>query len=116
MSINRSEPSKAMNRVVEAGNFVFIGGTTASDKSKDITGQAHEIFAKFDALLAVADVDKNSIVAANVYMIDLADKPAFSEAWSRWIAAENLPARVVVGVAQLGQGTLVEITLTAYKS
>jgi len=115
MPIKRSEPSKAMNRLIEAGSLIFIGGTTATDKSKDILGQAREIFDKFDALLAKAGVDKTAITSAAVYMADLSLKSSFSAAWNEWLPDEHLPARSVVGVSQLGQGTLVEITLTAFR-
>jgi enamine deaminase RidA (YjgF/YER057c/UK114 family) len=34
-------------------------------------------------------------------------------AWKRWLSPENFPARATVGVADLGEDTLVEIMITA---
>lgn len=35
--------------------------------------------------------------------------------WTRWFDPEHLPARATVGVADLGVGTLLEVTATAVK-
>ncbi len=113
MTIERSVRTPIMNRVVAANGFVFLGGTTADDKSLGMKDQTKQILGKIDGLLAQGGTDKTKLVTATIYMADLSQKAEMNEAWTAWLAPDELPARVTVGVAELGKGTLLEIVVTA---
>jgi len=102
-----------MHRVVVHNGLVFVGGTVADDMSAGLEGQTEQILAKFDEYLRMAGTDKTHLLSATIYLTDLSQKSEMDKAWKRWIAPEHLPARATVGVADLGEGTLVEIALTA---
>jgi enamine deaminase RidA (YjgF/YER057c/UK114 family) len=116
MTVKRQVQTPIMHRVVEAGGLVFIGGTTADDKSADIRGQTSEILAKLEKLLEQGGSDKSCVVQATIYLSDLTLKSEMNEVWTSWFSADKLPARAAVGVAELAKGTLVEITFIAAKA
>ncbi|WP_266065379.1 RidA family protein [Brucella intermedia] len=115
MAVKRHVQTPIMHRVVEAGGLVFIGGTTADDKSADIRGQTSQILSKLENLLQQGGSDRNHVVQATIYLSDLSLKSAMNEVWTSWFTTDNLPARAAVGVAELAKGTLVEITFVAAK-
>lgn len=103
-----------MHRVVERNGLVFVGGTVADDESLGMGGQTEEILAKFDTYLAEAGSDKTKLLSATIFVTDLTLKPELDAAWKAWIGPQDLPSRATVGVADLGGGTLIEITLVAH--
>lgn len=102
-----------MHRVVVHNGLVFVGGTVADDMSTGLEGQTEQILAKFDAYLAAAGTDKTHVLSATVFLTDLNRKSEMDNAWKRWLSPEQFPARATVGVADLGEDTLVEIMITA---
>ncbi|MCV9934810.1 RidA family protein [Boseaceae bacterium BT-24-1] len=116
MTVNRQVQTPIMHRIVEAGGLIFIGGTTADDKGADIRGQAEQILAKLEGWLKQAGSSRAHVVQATIYLSDLSLKSAFNEVWTNWFKAEDLPARAAVGVAELGKGTLVEVTFVAARA
>ena len=86
----------------------------ASDRSADIGTQTAECLAALDRNLAEAGSDRTRLLSAQVFLADLADKPAMDAEWNRWIGPdpEHWPQRACVG-AELERGTLVEIVLLA---
>ncbi|MBY5971022.1 RidA family protein [Pseudooceanicola marinus] len=113
--ITRHIPGKIHHRVVEHGDTVYIGGLVASDKSKDMKGQAEEIFGKLDELLAMAGTSKDKLLQVMIYSAAYDQKAGFNEAWTAWLDAENFPVRAYIGGAELSEGTLVEVTTIAAK-
>jgi enamine deaminase RidA (YjgF/YER057c/UK114 family) len=102
-----------MHRVVVHNGLVFVGGTVADDVSAGLEGQTEQILAKFDEYLMTAGTDKTSLLSATIFLTDLNRKAEMDAAWKRWLPPENFPARATVGVADLGEDTLVEIMITA---
>jgi len=102
-----------MHRVVVHNGLAFIGGTVADDMSLGLEGQTEQILAKFDEYLRAAGTDKTRLLSATVFLTDLGRKAEMDNAWKRWLAPGDFPARATVGVADLGEDTLVEITITA---
>jgi enamine deaminase RidA (YjgF/YER057c/UK114 family) len=93
--------------------LVFVGGTVADDMSAGLEGQTKQILAKLDEYLGAAGTDKTRLLSATVYLTDLSRKPEMDKVWKQWVAPEHLPARATLGVADLGEDTLVEIAITA---
>jgi len=48
-------------------------------------------------------------------LADFSGKDAMNAVWADWFQAADLPARATVGVATLGQGVLIEISIVAAK-
>lgn len=104
-----------MHRVVEHNGIVYVGGTTCDDESLDMAGQTREILAKIDKYLAEAGTDKTKLLSATIFVTDLNMKPEMDKVWKEWVDPSLLPTRATVGVADLGDTTLIEIVVTAYK-
>ncbi|MFC0245558.1 RidA family protein [Falsochrobactrum ovis] len=104
-----------MHRVVEHNGIVYVGGTTCDDESLDMAGQTREIMAKIDKYLAEAGTDKTKLLSATIFVTDLNMKPEMDKVWKEWLDPSLLPTRATVGVADLGDTTLIEIVVTAYK-
>lgn len=104
-----------MHRVVEHNGIVYVGGTTCDDESLDMAGQTREIMAKIDKYLAEAGTDKTKLLSATIFVTDLNMKPEMDKVWKEWLDPSLLPTRATVGVADLGNTTLIEIVVTAYK-
>ena len=110
--IQRKIKTPIMHRIVRANGFVFIGGTTADDKKLQMAGQTQQVLDKLDAYLAEAGTDKTKLVAATIFMTDLAQKKEMDAVWTAWLG-DDLPTRATVGVAALGPGSLIEVVVTA---
>lgn len=104
-----------MHRVVEHNGIVYVGGTTCDDESLDMAGQTREILAKIDKYLAEAGTDKTKLLSATIFVTHLNLKPEMDKVWKEWLDPSLLPTRATVGVADLGDTTLIEIVVTAYK-
>lgn len=113
--IKRHITGKIHHRVVEHGDTVYIGGLVASDKSLGMRGQAEQIFAKLDELLALAGTHKDQLLSVTIHSAAFDQKEAFNEAWAAWLDAEHFPVRAYLGGAELSPGTLVEVTAIAAK-
>jgi enamine deaminase RidA (YjgF/YER057c/UK114 family) len=104
-----------MHRVVEHNGLVFLGGVTADDETLDMAGQTRQVLTKIDQYLDVAGTDKSKLLSATIFVTDLSQKPQMDAEWKAWIAAQDLPTRATVGVADLGGTALIEIVITAAK-
>lgn len=113
--ITRHIQGKIHHRIVEHGDTIYIGGLVASDKSKDMKGQAEEIFGKLEELLAQAGSSKDKLLSVTIYSAAFDQKDAFNAAWTEWLSPESFPVRAYIGGAELSKGTLVEITTIAAK-
>lgn len=113
--INRHIQTPIMHRVVEAAGHIHIGGTVADDMSVGMEGQTRQILKKFDDYLAAAGSDKHHLLSATIYVTDLSLKQEMDRAWTAWLSPEDFPSRATVGVADLGQDTLIEICAVARK-
>lgn len=102
-----------MHRAVEANGLVFFGGIAADDMSLDMAGQTRQVLDKLDTYLEEVGLDRTRVVSATVYVSDLGLKKAMNDVWTAWFGPEHLPARATVGVADLGEGTLLEVVVTA---
>lgn len=113
--IVRSEHIGIGHRAVEHAGVIHVGGIIASDLTKDMKGQTEEVVAKIDAVLVGQGSSKARLLAATIFVTDLAQRPAMNEVWLAWIGAADLPARTTIGVSDLGPGVLIEITAVAAK-
>ena len=64
-------------------------------------------------LLTAGGSNIERVLQITIYVADLADKPDFNRAWKAHFNEVNLPARAMIGVADLGPGVKLELVATA---
>jgi enamine deaminase RidA (YjgF/YER057c/UK114 family) len=111
--VNRILQTPIMHRIVEHNGTVFLGGLIADDLTLSMGGQTEQICGKLDKLLAEAGTDKTKLLSAMLYVTDMSQKGEMNAAWTKWIAADDLPTRATIGVADLGKDVLIEVVVTA---
>lgn len=115
MSIIRHEPSKILSKVVEANGFVYTAGITANDPSQNAKGQAEQILAEIDRLLALAGTDKTKVISATIWVSDIRWRDLMNQAWDAWTGGQNLPGRACIEARLADPRLLVEIAVIAVK-
>lgn len=111
---NPWERAVGFSRAVKAGGFVFVAGTIASDEEGTIHGttcyeQCCYIFRKIEAVIGSLE----QVVRCVAYLVDPQDEPDFTRAHQEFLGPAR-PATTCVVVQKLfGQGSRVEIELTA---
>lgn len=114
MVITRLNPGESrFCQAVRCGDLLFISGQYG-DSSKDMKGQARDLFAKCDAILESYGINKTNVVFANIGLCNIHDNfGAFNEAWDEWIVKGHEPARTCLGVETAFQGYLAEVSFIA---
>lgn len=102
-----------LHEVVEHAGTLYFAGIVAEDLGSDMDGQARDVLRQLDALLLANGSDRTGVLQVTVYLADLAEKPAFNEAWKAFFASEHLPGRAAIGAADLGPGVRLEIVVIA---
>lgn len=113
--IIRTEPNAVLAKAVEYHGFVFVQGVTATDLSKDITGQTEEVLKDIDAILETHGTDKTRLLQAQIWLKDIRDREAMNRIWSAWLPSEGAPARACVQAHMADPRHLVEIMVTTCK-
>ncbi|KAA0680631.1 RidA family protein [Roseomonas genomospecies 6] len=112
--VQRIEKTKIMHRVVVHNGIAFLGGIIADDVSVGMREQTAQICRKLDAVLALAGTDKSKLLSAQLFVTKMAAKEEMNAAWLEWLDGNDLPARATVGVADLGDPSiLIEVVVTA---
>lgn len=112
MTIKRSIRTPIQHRAVRTGDLIFIGGAIADDTKSGMGAQTANILAKMESYLKEAGSDRRHVLSATIFVTDLSKKKEMDEAWNAFFG-DDLPARATVGVADLGGGALIEVTMTA---
>jgi len=113
MDIRRIDPGPYLSRAVACGDFVFLAGLTADDRSEDVAGQTRQILRKIDHYLAEAGSSRARLLSAQIWLKDIDTWEAMNRIWSAWIDKANPPARATVEAKLAGDDYLVEIMVTA---
>jgi enamine deaminase RidA (YjgF/YER057c/UK114 family) len=108
-------PGPRMSRAVVRGDTVYLAGLTAGDTSQDIKGQTKQILDKIDGYLAEAGTSKSNLLAANLWIKDMALFADMNSVWNAWVDPQNPPARACVKAEMARPEVLVEIMVTAAK-
>jgi enamine deaminase RidA (YjgF/YER057c/UK114 family) len=91
----------------------YLAGQVAADCNQDITGQAQQVLASIDALLARAGSHKSKVLMCQIYLADLADFAGMNAVWEAWVAPGQAPPRATVQAALARPGWKVEMVVTA---
>ncbi|MDP9095865.1 MAG: RidA family protein [Pseudomonadota bacterium] len=113
--IIRTDANAVLAKAVEYHGFVFVQGVTASDLSKDISGQTEEVLKEIDAILEIHGTDKTRLLQAQIWLKDIRDREAMNKLWSAWLPADGAPARACVQAHMADPRHLVEIMVTTCK-
>ena len=97
--------------------MVFIGGQMPRDMStgKIVEGAVNQARLSLEhciTILREAGSDVEDVLLAVVYMTDLSEKDAVNLVFSE-VFGNRPPTRNLVEVSDIGEGTIVEIALTA---
>lgn len=112
--IKRALPYEGLlHEVVEHDGLLYIGGIVAEDTSLDMTGQANDVLGQLSRLLGSLGSDFSNVLQATIYVTNLGEKAEFDSAWKVHFSEAHLPARAVIGVADLGSGVKLEMTVIA---
>src|SRR5690348_6625837 len=91
----------------------WLAGQVAEDATQGIEGQASQVLAAVDALLARAGTDRARILMATIYLADMADFDAMNRVWDAWAPAGNAPPRATVQARLARPEWKIEIVVTA---
>ena len=111
--IQRYHIGKRLSEMVVHNGTVYLAGQVAADGSKDITGQAKQVLAQIDSLLAEVGSDKTKILSATIFLPSMADFPALNAVWDTWAPAGHCPARATVEATLAALEYKVEIQVIA---
>jgi len=87
---------------------------TASDTSLDLEGQTKMALSTIQYNLEELGSKKFKILSAQVYIVNMQDKPIMDKVWKSWLGdnPQDWPQRACLGVVLEG-GALIEITVVA---
>lgn len=112
--IKRDLPYEGLlHEVVEHNGVLYIGGIVPEDTRLDMSGQASDVLTQLTQLLRALGSNPANVLQVTIYMTDLKEKAEFNAAWKANFAEVDLPARAVIGVADLGTGVKLEMTVMA---
>ncbi|MBS0437763.1 MAG: RidA family protein [Proteobacteria bacterium] len=112
--IERRHTNARMSKFVRHAGIVYLCGQTSSGSSASgVAEQTYEVLSRIDTLLAEAGSGRDRLLAATVYLHDIADFAAMNEAWEAWLPAGAAPARTTVEARLAAPELRVEITVTA---
>lgn len=111
--MDRLGTGKYYHEAVAHNGTLYLSGVVANDFSLGMKEQTIQALQRAEALLDKHGSNVERVLTATVYISDFAAKEEMNEAWVEFFAADQLPTRATVGVADLGAGVLIEIVLTA---
>lgn len=114
-TITRIDQNARRSRAVVAGNLVFLAGQVADDKSLDIAGQAAQVLAKIDDLLAQAGSERAKLLTAQIWLSTMDDFNAFNAVWDAWVVPGQTPTRCCGKVELADPAYRAEVVVTAWK-
>lgn len=114
MSVKRIESGPRMSQAVIHGKTVYLAGQVASGaKGKSVKAQTEDVLKSIDRLLKAAGTDKTRLIAANIWLSDIATFADMNSVWDAWVSPGNTPARATVEARLAGPEYTVEIMVTA---
>jgi len=112
------EEKVGYSRVVKAGPFVYVGGTTSVQPDGSVFGvdgyeQTKYILEKMIKYLEIAGSKKEEVVRVKMYVTDISRGGEFTKAYSEFFK-EVKPLCTMVGITALNRPTqLIEIEIDA---
>ncbi|MDA9445859.1 RidA family protein [Bradyrhizobium sp. CCBAU 21360] len=114
--LQRLQTNIRMSQVVFADRVVYLAGQVPDSTYASITQQATEILLSIDTLLAIAGIDKKSLLSANIRLSDARYFDEFNCVWDAWLPEGHAPTQACVQSLLMKAGLDVEIAVTALAS
>jgi len=114
-------PIGPYSQAVVAGDLVFVAGQIALDPATGtlveggVAAEAPRVLANIAAVLEAAGCTMSDVVKTTVYLVDLADGPSVTAAYTKAFPAPY-PARATVQVSALPAGARMEIEAIAHRT
>ena len=112
MTIRHIEPGKRMSQAVVHGDTVYLAGQVGAPGAS-VADQTRAVLAQIDRLLAEAGADRARILAATIWLADIADFAEMNAVWDAWIDPTSPPARATGESRLAAPEYKVEIIVTA---
>ncbi|NTZ64185.1 RidA family protein (plasmid) [Agrobacterium tumefaciens] len=109
MTLVRYDKNHRRSRAIVHDKTVYFAGQVADDFKADIATQTAQALAKIDKLLADVGGDRKNVVAATIWLRDIADFDAMNAIWDEWVDSENPPTRCCGQVIMADPDLRVEI-------
>ncbi|MEZ5923781.1 MAG: RidA family protein [Hyphomicrobiaceae bacterium] len=114
MPIKRHEVGPRMSQVVVHNNVAYLAGQVAMGaKGKSVKDQTNDILSTIDKLLASVGTNKTKLITTNIWLSDISTFAEMNDAWDKWVAPGNTPARATVEAKLAAPEFTVEIMVTA---
>jgi enamine deaminase RidA (YjgF/YER057c/UK114 family) len=111
--IKRSHVGRRLSEVAEYQGILFLAGQVAEDVTQGMRGQATQVLAEVDRLLAEHGSDKSRILQCMIYIADMGMFGDMNEVWDAWVAKDNAPPRATVEARLASPDKLIEVVVTA---
>lgn len=111
--IQRYHIGKRLSEMVVHNSTAYLAGQVAEDAKQDVSGQAKQVLAQIDKLLAEVGSDKTKILSATIFLPSMADFSAMNAVWEAWVPAGHCPARATVEATLAAPDYKVEIQVIA---
>ncbi len=111
--VQRIDVGARMSEVAIHNGTGYLAGQIAEVPGQDMEGQARQVLAAIDALLAKAGTDKSRILMAQIFITDLADFAAMNRVWDAWVVPGHTPPRATVQAALANPDWKIEVVVTA---
>jgi enamine deaminase RidA (YjgF/YER057c/UK114 family) len=111
--VQRFDVGTRLSEMATHNGICWLAGQVAADASQDISGQARQVLAAIDNLLARAGTDKSKILMCQIFIADLADFAALNAVWEAWVPDGSAPPRATVQAALARPEWKVEMVVTA---
>src|SRR5690606_19444505 len=111
-TIQRTETGARMSQAVVHGQTVYLAGQTGN-LGEGLQDEVRSALAEVDRLLAAVGSSKSRILAATIWLADMADFAAMNAVWEAWIDPANPPARATGQAALADPGYKFEVIITA---
>jgi 2-iminobutanoate/2-iminopropanoate deaminase len=119
-SANAPEPIGPYSQAIQAGNFLFISGQIAIQKSTgtiltaNISEETEQVMKNLEEILTTAGMNFSNVVKSTIFLKNMSDFPKVNEIYGSRFTTQP-PARETVEVSGLPKGVNVEISCIAMK-
>jgi 2-iminobutanoate/2-iminopropanoate deaminase len=102
---------------IRVGDLIWTAGHVGRNPETgvtpdDIRGQTRETLKNLQRVLEAGGSSLGSVVKVNIYLDDIADRPAVNEVYQEFFPTDP-PGRACIGGATFGPGVLIEIEAVA---
>jgi 2-iminobutanoate/2-iminopropanoate deaminase len=117
-SANAPEPIGPYSQAVKAGNFLFLSGQIAIQRSSgnmitsNIADETQQVMQNISEILSAAGLDFSHVVKTTIFLKDMGNFPKVNEIYGQFFVSQP-PARETVEVSRLPKDVNVEISCIA---